>query len=340
MPANDSALGASRSKTHDSAYQSIIDDEPDVYKKLLRANGIYSRKELNHFDTFYRFPRLDPYNYLGTTREYVFFTKPDLHIFSGMDKGRLNDEIANMPFFLDLMQRGYGGYVLRDLQYSIDPSTPFVRLLTNSKTSNLDLSAISVDDIESASNMYGTKVFYRKASDHSDEENDFSLEFEDSRWLETYLWFKAFDEYERKKYEGKVTPPNEFYTRKKVLHDQMTIFKFIVAEDGETIVHHSILKGCYPKSVPRESFSDLSGDGHLKFTTHWKCTFQKDCDPVTISHFNYLATLSQGWGTSQEALLWDPDIQAISGEDVMIPYVSLERVTNTKYSQYKLKWKK
>jgi len=328
----------------DAKYKAIIQSEPEIWKRMLRANGIYEKSDLSWFNVFYRFPRIDPFNYMGPMREYVFFTKPDLHIFANeQNTGELNPEIGNLPFFVDLMNRGYGKTVLKSLQYSADPSTPFVRILSNAKTSNLDLAAINVDDVETGSNMYGTKMFYRKASDHSDEEADFSIEFEDSRWLEVYLWFKAFDEYERKKFQGKVTPPHKdgeapAYTYKKVLHDQMTIFKFILAEDGESIIHYSRLQGCYPKSVPRESFSDPSTDAVFKFTTHWKSTFQKDMDSSIITHFNYLASISSCEGT--EIPLWDETVQAISGEDVLVPYISLEKSSRSNYTQYKLRWKK
>ena len=325
-------------KLRDNNFNAIVMDESDLYKRALRANGLYTRSDMNWFNVFYRFPRIDPFNALGPTREYIFFTKPDLHIFNERDIGVLNTEIANMPFFQDLMRRGYGKTSLRELQYSVDASTPFVRILSNAKTSNIDLASISVEDMDTAANMYGTKMFYRKASDHSDEENDFTIEFEDSKSIEVYLWFKAFDEYEKKKFEGKVTPPTQEYTVKKVLHDQMTIFKFVVADDGETIVHYSRLQGCYPKSCPREVFSDLSSDGNLKFTTQWKSTFQSDMDPIIITHFNYLSSLCSCEGTVMP--LWDPEIQAVSGEDVLVPCISLNKIPNTRYSQYKLLWKK
>jgi hypothetical protein len=261
-----------------------------------------------------------------------------LHIFNNGDTSTLNSELANVPYFYDLLRRGYNATVLRDLQYSADTSTPFVRILSNAKTSNIDLASITVDDVETASNMYGTKLFYRKASDHSDEEADFSIEFEDSKYLDVYLWLKSFDMYEKRKYLGKVTPPNDSYREKKKLHDQMTIFKFIVGEDGETIIHWAQLFGCYPKTTPREAFSDLSSDGNLKFTTQWKCTFLEDMEPNTISDFNYLASISKN--NSSEVPLYDLSINAISGENVYTPVISIEGSSLSKYKRYKLKWRK
>jgi hypothetical protein len=325
------------SSIRNDSFNSLLTISTDDYKKFLRSNGIYSRNDLDQFNVFYRFPRIDPYNAVTSTREYVFFTKPDLHIFNNGDLYTLNPQLANVPFFYDLKRRGYNTTVLRDLQYSADGSTPFVRILSNRKTSNLDLSSISVDDAETAANLYGTKLFYRKASDRSDEEADFSIEFEDNKYLDVYSWFKAFDEYEKRKYIGKVTPPNRNYTQKKVLHDQMTIYKFIVGEDGETIIHWAQMIGCYPKTVPREIFSDLTADGHLRFTIQWKCTFQDDMQPNTISDFNYLASISKNSGINVP--IYDSSINAVSGENVLVPYISLESTSLSRYQQYKLKWR-
>lgn len=325
------------SKVHDAAFNALLSNESDAYKKFLRSNGIYSRSDLNQFNVFYRFPRIDPYTAITSTREYVFFTKPDLHIFNSGDIYALNPELANVPFFYDLMRRGYNTSVLRDLQYSADSSTPFIRLLSNTKTSNMDLSSISVDEIETAANLYGTKLFYRKASDHSDEESEFSIEFEDTKYLDVYLWFKAFDEYEKKKYQGRVTPPNQMYTQKKVLHDQMTVYKFIVGDDGETIIHWAQGFGIFPKTVPRDAFSDLVQSGSLKFTVQFKCTFMEDMHPNTISDFNYLASISANNGI--EVPIYDIDINGVSGENVLVPYISLESSGLSNYKQYKLKWK-
>jgi len=312
-------------------------EDSNEYKKLIRANGIYTRAELDKFNVFYRFPRIDPYNMLGTTREYVFFTKPDLHLFNSTDICTLNKEIENMPYFADLLRRGYNTTVLRDLQYSVDKSTPFVRILSNEKTSNLDLNAINVEAVETSANLYGTRLFYRKSSDHSDEEGDFSIEFEDNKYLDVYLWFKTFDMYNKKKFEGKISPPNDLYRQNKVLHDQMTLYKFIVGEDGETIIHWSQLFGCFPLNCPREVFSDLSSDGHLKFTTHWKCTFQEDMIPNTISDFNELARISKSGGT--DVPIYDIATNCISGENVLVPYIILDNAGLGKYKQYKLKWR-
>lgn len=328
--------------------------ESQLLLRLLHSNGIYRREDFDDFNTFYIFPRNDPYRMMGTTREYVFITKPDLHIFGtrqnpndpviNSNMNELNPELQSIVFFRDLVERNYGDTVLSSLQHGVGQNgtkyiSPFVNLLSNYKTSNLDLSNISVGDEESATNIYNTRMFYRKPSDSADEDNEFNIEFKDNRFLDCYLWFKAYDLYEQMKYHGQVTPTNVDYTWYKVLSDQMTVFKFIVGEDGESIVYWAQLWGCYPKSVPRSSFSDMPTDGQMKFTVDWKATFQQDMDPVSITHFNYIVDASMLPGKQYaEIPLFDYMNGRVTGESALFPRIIKTTGTTMTHTPYLLKW--
>lgn len=346
----------------------IGDSEKDNLHDLLNANGIFRPEDYDDYNSFYVFPRNDPYKMLGTTREYIFITKPDLHIFGTRGKNNgvpdynnrelpltdnynLNPELRAVPFFLDLYNRGYRS-VLTSLQKSALPTegevrSPFVNILSNYKTSNLDLSDITVGEEETAANIYSTKIFYRKPSDSADEDNEFSLEFKDNKYLSCYLWFKAYDLYEQQKYHGMVTPTDINYIVYKILSDQMTVFKFIVGEDGETIIYWACLWGCYPKSVPRSTFSDLPTDGNLKFTVNWKATFQQDMDPMILTHFDNLCkeAIAANQGQFVEMNLYDSNIGAVTGRKATIPGIikTQSRTTSDGYDfkpkyDYLLKW--
>ena len=312
--------------------QPTFDDSTDRMLRTLWANGIYRRSDITWFTKFNRFGCMDPYNRLENTREYVFFTKPDLHIFSA--RGVLNPQISNMPIFRDLYDRGYD-IVMDQLQLSMSRTGPFMAVLTNAKMSNLDLPGISADDMETSSNLYGTKMHYRKSSDASDENFDFSIDFEDTKYGEVYALFKMYDEYQRKKFHGIITPPNKNYILYKILHDQISIFKFLV-DDQMNIVFSAKLYGCYPKTVPRDTFSELPTDGGVKFTVQWKCSFVEDSEPNIISDFN---ALTDGLGGA-EAPVFDADIGAVSGEWVTAPYITYEKAGLSNFGRYKLRWRK
>ena len=150
------------------------------------------------------------------------------------------------------------------------------------------------------------------------------------------------EEYEKRKWYGDIKIPHSF-AEQKIVHDKMTLFKFIVGEDGETILHWAQWWGVLPTSVPRDAFSDMSQDGHLKFTVNFKADFVEDMNPITLKHFNALAkTISC---SKRSIPLWDSENQIVSGENVKKPYIeNYTAQSNGKQTfkntmkQYKLKW--
>lgn len=301
--------------------------------ELMGANNLFSRDQINKqkYTKFNRFGFLDPYNGLQKTREYLFFTKPNLHIMNcgvyandpveGPDGHVLADGIRNNNFFADLYDRYpeviyqlESGYTPKESGYS---DSPFMNLLSNCVDSSLDVPNITAREIETATNMYGTSINYRGSGYKSDEDIDISLEFTDSKYGELYMLLRAYEEYSRLKDDGLVTPPpvgwtqrtdagsipvnmanqNEYangkfpFTRShkyKELHDRFSIYKFIVDEDGETILFWAKYIGCYFNTVPRDAYSDLRDANGLKYTVDIKCPFIRDMDPIDLYGFNAL----------------------------------------------------
>ena len=296
--------------------------------QLLRSNGIFSRSEIdsNIYTKFSRFGVINPYNGLNRTREFLFFTRPNLHIMAGIDEAEkdggtnntissnsLYSELANNLFFQDLVMRH--GNLIPQLQSSYNPDgykTPFMCLLSNTVSNTLDLPTINGAEIETAANMYGTSIPYRGSSYKSDESAEFTLEFTDTKYGEVYTLVKAYDEYIRQKADGLIAPPDvsatgltmsykdnegkslsasQNFTRfhkYKELHDRFSIFKIIVDEDMETILYWAKAIGCYFNSVPRDAYSDLREGGPLKFTVDIKAPFVRDRDPMDILGFDSL----------------------------------------------------
>lgn len=260
------------------------------FDDIIMGTGLLpNRHAIEWYDKFERIPTIDTFNPVTTTTEYLFFTKPDLHIFDGL---ALNPQLAQVPLFVDANLPYRYGDVLRQLQISARSNTgkaksPFMTILSNAVTSSLDLPGVDAEDIATAANINGTKMTYRLTSFVADNEHQFSLEFEDTKYLEVYMLFKLYDEYERLKHQGRVSPDIK-YIMNKILHDQISIYKFIVDSDGETIIFFAKLYGCYPKGVPRDAFSSMDSSGGLKFSVDWKCQFVEDMDPLILSDFNHL----------------------------------------------------
>jgi len=170
----------------------------------------------------------------------------------------------------------------------------------------------------------------------SDRDFDFSLEFKDSKFLEVYMFFKMYDEYERLKWLGQVSPRDN-YIRNRVLHDQVAIYKIITAEDGMTILYWARATGCMPLSVPRDSMSGL--DGELTFSVNWKAQFVEDMNPNILIDFNKILKSYKG---NRELLpIYNRDIKQADGTWPTCPYIFTRKNAITqkeKFNKYYLVW--
>lgn len=267
--------------------------DSDYYKSIMHYHNMYERNEINLYDKVYRFGVFNPYGTITQSKEFLFFTKPDLHIFqidddTGLLTGKLNPGLVNSPFWTDLSK--YRKDTIRCLQSSYSGTTqdPFNHLLQNQVNSNLEIPALNSETIETASNAYGVNLSYRGSSESSDDNLEFSLEFKDSKWLDVYYYFKAYEEYETLKHHGTIRPYKK-YIMNKVLHDQFAVYKFLVDDDMETILYYGKYYGVMPTSLPRDVFSNTNFDSGLSYSINFKAAFYEDMKPEILYDFNALS---------------------------------------------------
>lgn len=268
----------------------------------LASYGLYSKEIINNakFNNYSRFGRvLDPYGRLNDTREYLFFVKPNLHIlYTGIEDGdpeysanglTLNPELNNNRYFRDLIYRRPD--VVRSLVKNAPGTTandPFCHLLSFTVNSSLDVPGTEFSTMDVPGNIFGTSYEYLGNTESSDENPTFSLEFLDSKTLDTYHFFRAYSEYQNERKSGLVSPPSRSYWQYKRLHNTMGVYKFLVDEDMETIIYYAYFWGVMPTSVPREAFSDPSFPEGLTFSVNFKAAFFEDLDPRILESFNTL----------------------------------------------------
>lgn len=319
-----------------------ISETTSLLRRTMRANGVYELRDMTYNTSFYRFKRWDPYHLVEGTREYVFFIKPQLEI---MVNSNLNTSdhhnFAVIPYFKNLFDLGYGPTVLGDLSAgSGGDSCPFIRILTNRIASPVDIPEIRVDALETSQNMYGTKLFYPKSSMKSDEDVEFNIEFEDTPYLEIYLLFKTWDYYRKLKWLGVIRPADSFI-QNKILSDHISIYKFIVDNDGESILYYCKWTGVFPNLISRNSFGEIPERGPFKVVIGFKQSgWFEDMDPMILSEFQAIVTR---WRNTYEATkLWDDEIGMISGENVDVPYIAGPYDDNNlyHYKRWLLKWGK
>ena len=285
-------------------------NEGNLAKSIYHSVNLFKENELDLIHKRYRYGILNAYAGLNTTREFLFFTKPDLNIIlppgtkgdppsnivsldlsgkSGIPSKYLNGVLSNYPYWNELIAR-YPG-VIEALQSSFHVngiSDPFNHLLENMVQSTIDVPGLSAELQETPSNMYGVNYTYRGSSEASDDGFDFSLEFKDTKYLHVYNFFKAYEEYETLKHHG-VIGPWKNYIINKVLHDQYSIYKFVVGEDGETIVYYAKYFGVKSKSLPRDVFNSNNFDNGLSYSIDFNAAFVEDMNPLILTDFNALS---------------------------------------------------
>ena len=320
-----------------------------ITDEFMSSVGLYSKEELekSRFSKYSRFGRpLDPYGKLNDCREYLFFVKPDLHIVvpsgetaegiyklglsssgslyyedtSSYNNLRLNPQLDNNPYFRELITSHPD--VIRQLQKSAPVQSgmiandPFCHLLSFSVNSYLELPGSEATTLDNSSTVFGTSYEYLKDAEEADENPSFSLEFMDNKYLDTYHFFKAYSEYHIARKSGLVTPPSLNYYRYKRLHNTMGVYKFIVAEDMETIIYYAYLWGVYPISCPRETFSDPLFNEGLTFSVSFKSAFIEDMNPIILAQFNKLmSNVITSYGINKN--VWLPVVKQNASNEIL-----------------------
>ena len=295
-------------------YSEILGVDYDLLKPVLQSGGLFNREDMHTESRFAQFGYMDPYYRVGHTYEYVFFTKPDLYIKKVIpatkdERSYLervydaifgNDQDPNSPLFgsgtnlpIFSMAHENWDYTLQDLQYSRNTAMPLSSILYNHRRSNLDLPDLQAEEIETGENMWGNKIYYRRSSITSADDFEFTMEFEDNKFLDCYMFFRLYEVYEDRKAQGMINLYEDSHFRNyiynKRIHDQMSVYKFIVGEDGRELIHWSKLYGVYPKGCPRSVFGDMPEDGNFKFSVTFKANFVEDLDPNILGDFNRLS---------------------------------------------------
>lgn len=278
--------------------------EKDELKTLTQFNTTLTDPEdmlNNRFNRFSRFGYLDTaHEFLTGTKEYIFFSKPDLHLMNS--DGSMYEPLKAIPFFVEAynhyrysyysLQQYFGGNVrLKADPSAIDIQCKYIPLLSNMVTSTLDLPDITATDVQLNQNLYQINTSYREGSLQSDLQYDFSTEFKDTKYLDVYMLFKIYDEYIRNKYVLEIEPNREDYILGKIYPEAISIWKIIV-DDTDRIMYWAKAIGCTPMSVPRGGMSNF--EGTVKLTINWKAQFVRDMDPVNLMELNQLTKWSVG----------------------------------------------
>jgi len=313
-----------------TGFSSYVEDE------MARSLNLVNRMGSDWYNKFSRNGIVDPFTANTTTKEYIFITKPDLHLFDG--SGIPNTELTkSSSFFKDNLIRYRE--IATQLQLSVNGAGagPFMNILSNAFVGNVDVPSLSAETFDTANNVHGTHITYRGTSIDSDMSPEVTIEFKDNKYLEVYTLLKMYDEYERIKWMGLVTPPTTLYTYRKILHDQVTLYKIVVGDDGMSIRYWARWVGGMVTSLPRDYFGSTA-DGEIQFSTSWKFNFFSDMDPIILTDFNRIC--SQAQTGKKICPLYDMSLHGANPEWPSIPCVYVNKGTSkeARYNKYFLLW--
>lgn len=301
-----------------------------------QAAGLFERNKIDLVNKRYRFGVYTPSDTIHTLKEYLFFSKPDLNIYPAANASnngqiRLNKGLENETYWMELLDKN--PEVFYCLQDSLSNNGDhFNHLLENTTKGNLSIPGLNAEMIETPSNLYGVNYQYHGSAEASDDSFDFSLEFKDVKGLPVYHFFRAYEDYEKLKHHG-VLETKVDYIVNKILYDQYSIWKFLVDEDGETIVYFAQLYGVKSKSLPRDVFENQSFPDGLTYTIDFNAAFFEDMTPNVIKNFNMLS--ENYYKTRQYRIdIFNEVLDRTDSRAAQAAYVEYDNVTKT----YKLRW--
>lgn len=358
---SDTDSSMSEGKYNNGSYSYFTKDmglDDSVATNILNSSNIYTVDQIynNRFNKFSRYGLLDMTNSHTTSREYLFFSKPDLNLVNTANPLILSDPLSGIPFFQNALKQFPS--CMFSLQqtydsYKIGGTVPFnfrnkfIPMLSNQVSSTLDLDGITASETQNNTNLYQITTTYRDGSEVSDCGSSFTLEFNDTRYLDVYMLFKIYDEYFREKYKRDIIPVKISYIDDKIIPECMSIWKIIVDETN-TIIYYAKATGVTPMSVPRDAMSNF--EGGIKETISFKAQFVKDLDPISLIELNHLSAISLGLTNktlANKAMLTLKDSKLTIGANTewgSVPYIGKvgkrHGATNADGELYKLMWVK
>lgn len=334
---NTQTLGSTRENT--DIVQSRRENYNTLYEEFYdNLNEVRDSVNLNitRNDWFYNFNRfrlIHPDSLLAHSKGYIFFTRPDLNLVSS------SGATSDIGLFINSMSQAHPA-ILASLQKSprlngvaFDHGHKFIPLLGN-RCTGIDINDEELETKEVNDTYTGWKLNYGTTTIRSKTANTVTTSFIDDEQLSIYLMIKLWAEYISNVSRG-IIAPNPSYVRSLQLDYAISIYYFLCAQDGQSILFWTKFTGCIPKTIPSSNFSDQY-DTPIKmpkYSITWQYAFKKDLDPYSLAEFNHLSNASS---SGMEGMpLYDPHTIHSTKTIVGSPYID----TNTGGRLYRLLFK-
>lgn len=315
-------------------------------KSNIAASLATIKKNLGHFDDtdyeklfthFNRFKRPVPdYNLVGAM-PYVFFTRPGLRLFDS--KSVLLP--THKDTFFEWMDNNFRD-ATRSLTHHFKNKQSghhFNPFLSNAAES-FELSDEVIKTVDHGNTYTGWKLMYARNSIDSNAAGQFNVSYTDSKELTVYNMHKLWVEYMDKMQRGYLIPAID-YTHKKVIDYACSVYFFLTASDGETILYWAKYTGVFPLNTPSSAYSWTKGQSVSlpKFTINYAYSFREEMKPIILSEFNYL---SRALKDTTYVTPYDFNTGGLSRQMVGVPYVQGDIVgddKNKRAGKYRLRFR-
>lgn len=302
----------------------------------LKNENIRTKNEVDtlRFDKFARSPILDPWNAAPMTRDFVFFTKPDLHIFEDSNL-TLNPALENTDYFPDMMETHIGS--LKSLQQTyVSPANPYNYLLSNYVSAPIDFPGKSSDTTMGNQNLYGINTFYQDNNRVNEYMFDFSVEFTDTMYHDVYTFFEAYQEYRNLQYEINLFPVKSEYARSRIRYKSFSVYK-ITVDPTNRILFYGKHTGVEPLNTATDTIDSIASGETPRFTINFKAFHSVVNKPYILEEINKLADHAgfNDYGTVIPE--YDKTINAASREWAAVPLISTATESDGR-KIYLLKW--
>lgn len=298
----------------------------------LKNANILVPKELDRtrFTKFAKTPILDPWHNASFVREYTFFTKPDLHIFTS-DRV-LNPALEDSEYFPTAIETHPES--MRALQQTyVTPGNAWNYLLSNYSSSSIDMPGLASETTLGNQNLYGINTWYQDSSRAQEYNFDFSVEFMDTSFLDVYSFFAGYTEYKNLQYDKDIMPVKASYIGGRNRYKSFSIYKLLV-DETDRIIYFGKHIGVEPLNRPSDTIDSLDGSAPVRFTVNFKSFHSIEMKPVILTEINLL---SKRAGFKGDLIpYYDRSISAASKEWGAVPWIIESTYNNRKI--FLLRW--
>jgi len=239
-------------------------------------------------------------DYAETGICYIFITKPDLNLTKNLksesytvDERQTNISMSKDSALYNTLQSGFMEYIARNYPDVIDSLTcnnsgkqSFIPLLFNHfKSFSLEDQSTSEGNYNETWRGYSQKLPTTAAPSFNG--GNFSITYDETNPpLVTFLHKVWFDYMEGVKFNQMMPSLNSINRRE--IDYSASLYYFLLAPDGETIVFWGKYTGIFPQNVPYSSFSggDISARNLIQVSISYVYNHKEFLEPSILVDFN------------------------------------------------------